>query len=48
MKTKNNIHIKVVVSQEHLNKLNSTGIKNISEVVRRCIDKTPLEDIKRA
>lgn len=48
MKPKNNIHIRIVVNQDHLDKLQSAGIKNISEVIRRCIDKTPLEAIKTA
>lgn len=43
---KNNKYITVRITQDQLQKLNSTGIKNISEVIRRCIDKTPLEAIK--
>jgi len=48
MKPKNNIHIRIVINQEHLDKLQSVGIKNISEVIRRFIDKTPIEAIKTA
>lgn len=45
---KNNKDIRVRITQDQLHKLNSTGIKNISELIRRCIDKTPLEAIKTA
>ena len=43
MRKKNSIEIKIRVTPEHLQKLNSTGIRNKSEVIRRCIDKTLTE-----
>jgi hypothetical protein len=43
MRLKNSIEIKIRVTPEHLQKLNSTGIRNKSEVIRRCIDKTLTE-----
>jgi hypothetical protein len=48
MRTKNDVHLKIVVSKDHLQKLQSIGIKNMSEAIRRCIDKAPLESIKTA
>lgn len=40
MRQKNSIEIKIRVTPDHLQKLNSTGITNKSEIIRRCIDKT--------
>ena len=43
MRLKNSIEIKIRVTPEHLQKINSMGIRNKSEVIRRCIDKTLTE-----
>lgn len=40
MRSKNTITLAIRVTPEHLQKLNSTGIRNKSEIIRRCIDKT--------
>lgn len=40
MRQKNSITIVVRLTPEHLEKLNSTSIRNKSEIIRRCIDKT--------
>ena len=40
MRQKNSITIAVRLTPEHLEKLNSTSIRNKSEIIRRCIDKT--------
>ena len=45
MRSKNSITIAVRLTPEHLQKLNSTGIRNKSEVIRRCIDKTSILDL---
>ena len=46
MRKKNSITIAVRLTPEHLEKINSTGINNKSEVIRRCIDKTLTERTK--
>ena len=46
MRQKNSIIIAVRLTPEHLEKLNSTNLKNKSEVIRRCIDKTLTERTK--
>ena len=46
MRQKNSIEIKIRVTPDHLEKLNSTGIRNKSEIIRRCIDKTLTERTK--
>lgn len=46
MRSKNTITLAIRVTPEHLQKLNSTGISNKSEVIRRCIDKTLTERTK--
>jgi hypothetical protein len=38
MRQKNTVEIKIRVTPEHLQKINSTGLKNRSEIIRRCID----------
>jgi len=43
MRSKNTITLVVRLTPEHLQKLNSTGLKNRSEAIRRCIDKTLTE-----
>jgi hypothetical protein len=47
MRLKNDVHLRIVVNQQHLHKLQSVGIKNISEVIRRCIDYADLESLKK-
>ena len=44
MRSKNTITLAIRVTPEHLQKLNSAGIRNKSEVIRRCID---LADISK-
>jgi metal-responsive CopG/Arc/MetJ family transcriptional regulator len=46
MRSKNTITLVVRLTPEHLQKINSTGLKNRSEVIRRCIDKTITERTK--
>ena len=38
MRSKNTITLVVRLTPEHLQKINSTGLKNRSEIIRRCID----------
>lgn len=40
MRSKKTVRIVLRVTEDHIQKLNSLGIKNKSEVIRRCIDKT--------
>jgi len=46
MKSKNTITLAIRVTPEHLQKLNSTGIRNKSEIIRRCIDLVDISDLQ--
>jgi len=46
MRSKNTVTIALRLTPEHLVKISSTGIKNKSEAIRRCIDKTIIEATK--
>lgn len=45
---KKQIRTSIHISKDHLHKLHSMGLNNISEAIRRCIDKAEITGSKQA